>query len=293
MKGSKIVLLTIVMVASFACSKKSTNITNVTQPLQTEVQTTEKLKVVETYSYTLEANGCSTETQTFSTLAEMCKALQNNTLNNNCALELREDFFAKNCGSSEFVAFDEEKGGDKGNNNISIEKKKLKNGDIIVDFIKTTPIGTAKNAAFVPVSCASSIADAMNLENGFTLLNGSKILIKRDQSKVLRKYPLALLECNEVANDKTSETVNESQVKIISIKAGQATVEYALLSSESDSRSELTYISCSESKEEYTSSLTHGVNLLKGSKVLVRRDVSRDLEKGIGGPEEFSLIRCE
>lgn len=289
MKGSKVIFLALVMIAASACSKKSSHSnTNTVQTLQTE-----KLKVVESYSYTLESNGCSTETQVFSTLEEMCKGLQNNTLNNNCALELREDFFAKNCGSAEFVAFEDETKSNDKNYSAVVEQKKLKNGDIVVDFIKTTPIGTAKKASYVPFSCSTSIADAMELENGFTLLNGSKMLINRDQSKVARKYPQAIIECSDASAEQTSEVIDESVVKLVTVQTGHAVVEYATLSSEGNARNELTYISCSESKSEIMSSLTNGVNLLKGSKVLVRRDVSKDLAKGMKHPHEFSLVSCE
>lgn len=290
MKVSQIFLLSLTVLVLSSCSKKShssnTNTIETIRP-QTELQT----ERVESFSYTLEQNGCSTETQNFGSLAEMCQGLQNNTLNNGCALELRAEFYKLKCTGSEFAAFDEEKGNDKNYSN-AIEHKKLKNGDTIVELVKPTALGTAKKGAYIPFSCASSVADAMNLENGFTLLNGSKLLINRDQSKVKRKYPQAFLECSDVTSE-INENIDSALVKNISLKTGHAIAEYALLSSEETLRTELTYISCSESKKEILLNLTNGVNLIKGSKLLVRRDISNDVRKGIAHPQEFLLVSCQ
>lgn len=48
-----------------------------------------------TYSYTF--NGCATGEHTFSSLSDMCAALQNETLNKNCAQGMRQDRFQADC----------------------------------------------------------------------------------------------------------------------------------------------------------------------------------------------------
>lgn len=295
MKVSKLLFLAVLMLAFGACARKKTHSTSV-QTVQTEVQTqiqTEKIKIVETFTYNLESNNCSTGAQVFSTVEQMCQGLQDNTLNNNCALELREDFFAKNCAGKEFVAFDDNTKNNEVNYNNVIEQKKLKGGDIVVESTKTTPVGTSKKAASVPFSCAASLADGLNLEKGVILLNGAKALINRDQSKIMRRYPQVLIECSDAANEKTSEVVDAKLIKNVSVKVGHGVVEYITLSNDNNVYSELTYIHCAESKTEIMETLTNGVNLLKGSKILVKRDIAQNLLNGVAHPLEFSLISCE
>ncbi len=56
-------------------------------------------KKVETksYSYDLTENGCRTENQTFSSREEMCDGLKNDSLNHNCAQDLRFEKFKSDC----------------------------------------------------------------------------------------------------------------------------------------------------------------------------------------------------
>jgi hypothetical protein len=61
-------------------------------------------KTTETYEYGFTVNGvdggapgCDTGEQTFPSLVAMCAGLQSDSLNNNCALSARQDFFGKNC----------------------------------------------------------------------------------------------------------------------------------------------------------------------------------------------------
>ena len=51
----------------------------------------------QTLSYNLTVSGCSTGSHAFSTLADYCAGLQNNSLNNFCAVNSRADLFNQNC----------------------------------------------------------------------------------------------------------------------------------------------------------------------------------------------------
>jgi hypothetical protein len=57
-------------------------------------------------TYELSENGCSTGRHTFPSFPEMCVGLQNNTLNNDCALDLRAQHFRRNCQGQTFSPFD-------------------------------------------------------------------------------------------------------------------------------------------------------------------------------------------
>lgn len=55
----------------------------------------------ESFSYDLTQNGCKTEKQTFSSLADMCHGLTNDSLNNFCAHKLRCDKFKADCAGQD------------------------------------------------------------------------------------------------------------------------------------------------------------------------------------------------
>lgn len=69
-----------------------------TVPWQTQIQV-QSLTPAEPvdYTYELETKSCSTGKHQYDTLIEICEALKNNKLNNNCALEERENLFVSSC----------------------------------------------------------------------------------------------------------------------------------------------------------------------------------------------------
>lgn len=299
MKGSaNLLLIALLATGLSACSKKGSNHTATQIKTVETLKTVEKetVKIISTFNYTLvDDNGCSTGTQVFTSIEEMCKGLQNNTLNNNCSLELREDFFKKNCSNAEFKPFDDESQLVADNFSSVLEQKKMKNGDISVELIKVTPLGTAKKSVKSTFSCANTLEDALNLENGFIFLNGSKAIINRDQSVTERKYPQAIFECTDSSIEQSSELLDEKLVKKVSVGVGHATAEYVVFEGERPEvlHSELSYISCSETKAEIMNSLTNGLNLVKGSRVIVRRDITAAEKSGIKDKQEFTLVTCE
>lgn len=52
------------------------------------------------YSYELKTKKCTTGKHQFDTLIEVCQALKDNELNNECALEEREKLFHTSCPGS-------------------------------------------------------------------------------------------------------------------------------------------------------------------------------------------------
>lgn len=59
------------------------------------------------YSYDFNVNGCATGEKNFSTRAEMCSALNNDLLNNNCAENERYTKFLSDCPDQTWQQVDE------------------------------------------------------------------------------------------------------------------------------------------------------------------------------------------
>jgi len=57
----------------------------------------------ESYTYQLELNGCNTGKHTFSSKVAMCNGLKSQSLNDYCAVSLRENHFNLNNCSGTFV----------------------------------------------------------------------------------------------------------------------------------------------------------------------------------------------
>lgn len=57
-------------------------------------------------TYELSEKGCTTGRQTFPSFTELCVGLQNNTINNYCALDMRAQHFRRSCQGQNFSPFD-------------------------------------------------------------------------------------------------------------------------------------------------------------------------------------------
>jgi hypothetical protein len=51
-------------------------------------------------NYTFSEGSCSTNTHNFDSQAAYCQGLESTSLNNGCALDMREAAFARDCGGS-------------------------------------------------------------------------------------------------------------------------------------------------------------------------------------------------
>jgi transposase-like protein len=76
-------------------------------PAQSPLQNDKSNVKTDSLSFEFEINGCKTGKHVFNSRDELCKGLQNNTLNNNCAVDMRADFFQTNCPSQTFTTFDD------------------------------------------------------------------------------------------------------------------------------------------------------------------------------------------
>jgi hypothetical protein len=82
----KIIIPLLCSLYFFGCSKDSGSSSNKT----------------ESYTYSLTENGCETKTHTFRYKTDLCRALQDDALNNNCAATLREQRFNSECPGQAF-----------------------------------------------------------------------------------------------------------------------------------------------------------------------------------------------
>lgn len=56
-----------------------------------------------TYDYV--ENGCDTQKQSFSSYSDLCKGLENSSLNHGCAIDLRQQAFSQQCPGQTFSSF--------------------------------------------------------------------------------------------------------------------------------------------------------------------------------------------
>jgi hypothetical protein len=93
MKPWKPAALTLTCLALAACNSSDNSV-----PVSSGVS--------QALTYELSENGCNTGRHTFPSFTELCVGLQNNTLNNECALNLRAEHFRRNCQGQSFSPFD-------------------------------------------------------------------------------------------------------------------------------------------------------------------------------------------
>jgi hypothetical protein len=85
------ILLLLLPLVLVSCGKE-----NSLWPQKVQVQSVNPAEP-ELYSYELSTRRCSTGKHTFNTLAKACDALKNDQLNNDCAIEKREELFQSSC----------------------------------------------------------------------------------------------------------------------------------------------------------------------------------------------------
>ncbi len=172
--------------------------------------------------------------------------------------------------------------------NSVVDQKTMASGDAEIDSVRLTPLGTAKAASITMFSCSSDIDEAMTVGNGLMLLNNSSVLIKREIAKTQNVKANATYSCkNDIAEQ--VENIDKDLIDQKALSAGDSIVEYVAFAGERPAvtDSELSYITCADSKQAALKVLTHGVNLVKGSRLLVRRD-NRSADQA-----EFALITCQ
>lgn len=146
----------------------------------------------ESFTYEFQLNGCSTAKHQFSSQEEMCISLQNDTLNNSCASDLRREHFQKFCPNQTYQPFKEDGAHNNKQQASPGERDQLK-GDILVRtlYAGESSLVLFKNptgeSARTLVYCVESHQNATKLLSepgmgGVIITKGTKIVMKNDTS---------------------------------------------------------------------------------------------------------------
>jgi hypothetical protein len=146
----------------------------------------------ESLSYEFEFNGCKTGRHQFSSTEELCTGLRNDTLNNSCAIDLRADFFQKNCPSQSFDVFSDARPQDSPSN-AGAKAGDVLNGDTLNRTILAgqgslvlfkNPTGESANALIYCVPDAETAKSMLSDSKmgGVMLTRGTSIVLKNDTS---------------------------------------------------------------------------------------------------------------
>ncbi|KYG63222.1 hypothetical protein AZI86_16095 [Bdellovibrio bacteriovorus] len=166
----------------------------------------------ESLSYEFSYNGCNTGKHQFNSKAEMCQALQDNELNNGCAIGMRASHFDLHCPGQTFTAFNKKPQSQTQNqfapqhndepSEPATESKVTEDAsgkDTLVGdtLIRTLKAGSASLVLFKNptdesarsmVFCAADAKSAKEFlasseMGGMILTLGTKIVLKNDQSQ--------------------------------------------------------------------------------------------------------------
>lgn len=165
------------------------------------------------------------------------------------------------------------------------EKQTLLVGQEKLEVPKTSPEGGVLQSEPMLVSCVNSVNQgAESAKNGIILVKGSEAVLVRDLEFKFEESAapkdmkpnvyFVCVENPEVPADSAAD--NESYEKK-ELKVGEKVMEVVKTSAkDAELRSVLTSISCGESPAEAAKSGYNGISLLKGSKLVVMRDLNYD-----------------
>lgn len=294
------VLMSTLVLSMFSCGKSKTE--NASAAKSEVTQTTEFHTESElTYSFSL--NTCSTGSQSADSIEKFCSNLQNNTLNSDCAESNRKLLFASKCKGS-FTPFKIEDGKPVAiTKSTVIQTRQMKANDVILDVLKLSPeSATSLTSSLTTFSCLNSSNDNIEISNGFILLKNSKLLMSRDLDYIFangkntsKMDPFVIFSCEENSKKITFPFSRNTAKK--KLELGQSTKIPMILSSSGSSEfeSELVLITCAEDAVAATKTGLNGITLLKGSKLLVKKDHEmKYIEQDIDGIKKDNIVvSCE
>lgn len=284
-------ILVLIAVAAVAYGCKGSSQSNSTSKKSASIN---ELNTAVSSSYEFSNTQCSTGKQAFDSVAKYCTGLQNNTLNKSCAQQSRESLFSKNCLGQTFKSFNE----------ITLsgpyELKKLRNGIVIKDILKTTAESKEKQkSAMADFSCEKTLAAATSSqEDGFIILSGSKVLINRDLNFPQEGSPLAsnskpqaLITCADQADELEKVGFFAKKLKPNSDTKAYVTVA---ANGKNETEFEVITISCFADVESAAASKLNGLAMIKGSKVVIRSEArfNRNVDSNSSSFDLHRVITC-
>jgi hypothetical protein len=284
-------------------------------------------KVTETFKYGSfkdEAAKCETGEQKFTSLAELCEGLQNDTLNKSGAEKARaEEFVSRKCeGEFKVVKGEPPVPGvtpiTDANFASLVEKKDLKDGERVEGVrVLFLPRGTeaAKLEDSMPLTfhCGGSIERAVETDLAPVALGpGSKILVARylapaapvvdgPKGEEVVVQPTAngkiflLISCEGTPTDELREIpARTEKIAEKKLKHGQSELEAVLADGEIEG-DPTPAISCKKTEQEIAKDALNGIYLLNGADVLLyRNSESPFLKAKTGEDDKLSRVvyRC-
>lgn len=272
------VLMSSLVIGVTSCGNSKTE--NVPQAAKSEVTQTTEFHSESEFSYRFNLNTCTTDAQSSDSLDNFCSTLQNNTKNNDCAESNRKLLFASKCRGT-FTAFKIEDGkAVVSTKNAATQTRQMKANDVILDVFKVSPeSATSLISSFTTFTCLNSANDNLEISNGFLLLKNSKILMSRDLDYIFtngkntsKMDPFVIFSCEENSKKVTFHFSKNTAKK--KLEVGQSIKIPIILSNSgaAELESELVLITCADEAGPASKTGLNGITLLKGSKVLVKKD---------------------
>lgn len=147
---------------------------------------------IESFTYNFDLNGCKTGKHQFNSLEEMCMGLQNDTLNNSCASELRVNHFQTFCPNQTYQPFKDSKVNNDNPDLLPSSRDHLK-GEVLIRtlYAGESSLVLFKNptgeSARTLVYCTDNKHQAKKVltepgMGGMIITKGTKIVMKNDTS---------------------------------------------------------------------------------------------------------------
>jgi hypothetical protein len=300
------------LVAS-ACSKKENGSSSPALPVHPDSKSSDTSSARFKDSYQFEFNGCKTGKHEFvanssaqEVTSQLCSALQDETLNNFCAADMRREYFEKKCANQSwkpFVSSSAESGGGSNHDSLPAEyqKRALSIGQTLMEVPITSPNGAGEvRSELTIVSCFATIQSGVESGyNGFILLGNSKAVIVRDTNyrfgdgkTASNAAPVSIINCNGNRGDE----ITPSNYQERKLKAGQSVMDVPITSPNGggQTRSEVTFVTCVDNAVEGSKSGRNGLILLTGSKAVIVRDTNYRFRDGTSAASAapVSVITC-
>lgn len=180
--------LIMIIIFSLGCAKREESKVNNNIDTTQRNQTPQESQM-QSFKYEFEQNGCNTGKKEFSSKSEMCQGLQQESLNNGCALELRKDYFKQMCDNQNFAS--SEVGGESSQSYDVIVGERLvrtlKEGDSTLVLYLNPLNESAKTMVFCgkDSSSAKEFLKDFNM-GGIFLSKGARIVLKNDVNNTFR-----------------------------------------------------------------------------------------------------------
>lgn len=265
---------------------------------QVDLKTTSEFAQNFNYEYTGK-NNCSTKKQNFTSLEDLCSGLQNNNLNNNCAIDSRRSYFKEMCPGLVFTPFTIKNKKDK-LPLVGFQERYLKKNAAFLDIFKALPEWSGSNSSVLTTfSCIDDMSIRDLFHNGFMLLNNSRIVINRDLDYLFadgskpskQTLPHVIYNCEDEMTQLDRDYMNDQEIELKRIQFGESLYIPVIISQMGVTKQvKLTMIKCTDNGL-IAHDGSNGVLMFQGSRLAIKRDIEYFRKKI--DTRESVVISCE